>query len=74
MFLFCIENKKNVSFHKSVKVILVPTKGEYFKLRDKIWWSSSDINKFKKNYQNNIKVIMNLNNTNIYEAKKILDP
>ena len=74
MFLFCIDNKKNVSFHKSVKVILIPTKGEYLKLRDKIWWSSSDINEFKKNYKNNIKVIMNLNNTNIYKAKKILDP
>jgi hypothetical protein len=67
--------KKKVKFNIIVKVILVPSKNEYYQnhLEDKIWWSLYDIDKFKLNYRTHILTIMNLQNVDVQNSLKILN-
>ena len=64
---------RKVKIHSCVKVILIPTISEYIENYDSIWWSLKDLEIFKFNYITSLKIISNLNNIDMKEAKKILN-
>ena len=75
MFTFCMKNQKSVEFNNNVNIILIPCLDEYYQnqLNDSLWWSLSDIHKFKLNYQNQIHKIMHMKDVSIFDAKKLIE-
>ena len=50
---------KKVRFHNTVNVVMIPTAREYEPFRNDLWYSSIDLDKFKKDF------IRQLNESNI---------
>lgn len=69
------EKKRKVIFKDIVSVILIPTISELrsANLLSLLYYTDESINKFKENYELNIKLICLIKNIDITEAIKILD-
>jgi len=50
--IFHRRKKKRVSFDTISKVVLIPTKDEYNKFRDSLWYNEHDYKKFAVDFRN----------------------
>ena len=47
-YLFCVKNKKKITFNYKVDVILIPSIQEYSDLISSLWWSKKDLLCFRQ--------------------------
>ena len=53
-----LNNVKKIKFNNIVNVILVPSREEYSFLKDKLWWSSKECLRFKKESEIEIRIVL----------------
>ena len=57
-YLFCIKNKKKITFNCKVHVILIPNINDFSDLITSLWWSKKDLLFFRESSRDEIQELI----------------